>query len=326
MSNKSTTYGWIGQNIPTQGTTNEGIFSVTEINQLTNDVSWNVTPFNVEYLVIAGGGSGGFSFGTNVSRGSAGGGAGGYRTNYASENTGGGLSGEADLEISTKVSYSVTVGAGGPTHDIGRTQGNDSSFHTITSAGGGLGRAANQGVIASTNGGSGGGVGYDQSTRSSGTIGQGFGGGYGWTNGSQFTSGSGGGAAAAGVDATNQYGKPGGNGVQSSITGVATYRGGGGASASSGVTNYTSMGLGGLGGGGGTTFGDNGDPNTGGGGGACGNNLSGGGGGSGVVILRYPNTFTINVGAGLTASAGEQTDGSDKYIEITAGTGTVSWS
>ena len=283
---KTDTYGWIGQNLPAQGTTNEGIFSITEINQLTNDISWEVTPFNVEYLVIAGGGSGGFSYGTNVSRGSGGGGAGGYRTNYASENTGGGLSGEDDLQITTKASYSVTVGAGGPTHDIGRTKGNDSSFHTISSEGGGLG----------------------------------------WTNGSNFTSGSGGGAAAAGEDATNTAGRNGGNGVQSSITGVATYRGGGGASASSGVTTYTSIGTGGLGGGGGSSYGDNGDANTGGGGAACGNNANGGGGGSGVVILRYPNTFTINVGAGLTASAGEQTDGSDKYIEITAGTGTVSWS
>ena len=31
-------------------------------------------------------------------------------------------------------------------------------------------------------------------------------------------------------------------------------------------------------------------------------NATGGNGGSGVVVLRYPNTFDITVGAGLTCS------------------------
>jgi hypothetical protein len=43
-----------------------------------------------------------------------------------------------------------------------------------------------------------------------------------------------------------------------------------------------------------------------------------------VVILRYPNIFTITVGAGLTGSTA--TVGSDKVTTITAGTGNVSWS
>jgi len=43
-----------------------------------------------------------------------------------------------------------------------------------------------------------------------------------------------------------------------------------------------------------------------------------------VVILRYPSSYSITIGAGLTGS--ETTDGSEKYAVITAGTGNVSWS
>jgi hypothetical protein len=39
--------------------------------------------------------------------------------------------------------------------------------------------------------------------------------------------------------------------------------------------------------------------------------------------LRYPNTYTITIGAGLTGST--TTVGSDKVTTITAGTGNVSW-
>jgi hypothetical protein len=64
--------------------------------------------------------------------------------------------------------------------------------------------------------------------------------------------------------------------------------------------------------------------NTGGGGGGGGNfGTNGGNGGSGIVILRYPNTRTITIGAGLTGTTA--TDGSDKVTTITAGTGNVSF-
>jgi hypothetical protein len=39
--------------------------------------------------------------------------------------------------------------------------------------------------------------------------------------------------------------------------------------------------------------------------------------------LRYPNTLTITIGAGLTGST--STTGSDKVTTITAGSGNVSW-
>jgi hypothetical protein len=39
--------------------------------------------------------------------------------------------------------------------------------------------------------------------------------------------------------------------------------------------------------------------------------------------LKYPTTFTITIGAGLTGSTA--TVGSEKVTTITAGTGNVSW-
>jgi hypothetical protein len=49
-------------------------------------------------------------------------------------------------------------------------------------------------------------------------------------------------------------------------------------------------------------------------------------GGSGVVILKYPDTYTINnPGGGLTLSTASPSGGF-KVTTITAGTGNVSWS
>ncbi len=71
----------------------------------------------------------------------------------------------------------------------------------------------------------------------------------------------------------------------------------------------------------------NGSANTGGGGGGYGGLASGykgGNGGSGVVIIKYPDTRTITVGAGLTSST--STSGGFKVTTFTAGTGSVSFS
>lgn len=43
----------------------------------------------------------------------------------------------------------------------------------------------------------------------------------------------------------------------------------------------------------------------------------------GLWILRYPDAFTITIGAGLTGTT--STVGSNKVTTITAGTGNVSW-
>ena len=67
--------------------------------------------------------------------------------------------------------------------------------------------------------------------------------------------------------------------------------------------------------------------NTGGGGGGgsqvSGVGYGGGAGGSGIVILRYSNTYTITIGAGLTGST--TPDGANTIATITAGSGNVSW-
>jgi hypothetical protein len=57
--------------------------------------------------------------------------------------------------------------------------------------------------------------------------------------------------------------------------------------------------------------------------GAGGGNVAVRNGGSGVVILSYPLTYTITIGAGLTGST--TTVGPNSVTTITAGTGNVSW-
>ena len=73
----------------------------------------------------------------------------------------------------------------------------------------------------------------------------------------------------------------------------------------------------------------NGTVNTGSGGGGGGRqpgvaNDTTGSGGSGSVILKYPDSVTITIGAGLTGSEGSPSGGF-KVATITAGTGNVSW-
>ena len=62
----------------------------------------------------------------------------------------------------------------------------------------------------------------------------------------------------------------------------------------------------------------------GGGGGGGGDGGAGGNGGSGVVILRYPDTNTITIGAGLTGTE-SAASGGYKRATITVGSGNVSW-
>jgi hypothetical protein len=62
----------------------------------------------------------------------------------------------------------------------------------------------------------------------------------------------------------------------------------------------------------------------GGGGGGGGETYASAAGGSGVVILKYPDTFTITIGTGLTGST-PAPSGGFKVTTITAGTGVVSF-
>ena len=275
--------------------------------------------FGVEYLVIAGGGGGGRS------QGGGGGGAGGYRSSVSGESSGGGASAEMVLSAGPSINYTVTVGAGGAS----RTAGSNSVFNTITSIGGGRGGGYHGRDVPTVGGSGGGGSGYGiESTAgvngAAGTTGQGYAGGNGTPPlTSPYTSGGGGGAGGAGQNGV--ISGNGGSGIASSITGASVGRGGGGggSGASGGAGTATDGGGAGGSGTGGATAGT---ANTGGGGGGryFGGNGAGAAGGSGVVILRYPSSVSITIGAGLTGS--ETTVGANKVATITAGTGNVSWS
>lgn len=300
-----TTQGWIAYNAA-----NETATALYE------------TPLTVDYLVIAGGGGGG-------NRAAGGGGAGGYRNSYGTENSGGNQSSETSLTLDKSTNYTVTVGAGGGggaqaagVNNNGAA-GSNSVFSSITSTGGGYGQASGNNAGTGGSGGGGGHVSGTGGTAVTSPVIQGFDGGDG---GSSFESaGGGGGAGSAGADATTVNGANGGNGLSSSITGSAITRAGGGGGGCRSDLGRT-PGSGGTGGGGNAGApGNAGTTNTGsGGGGGTMDGPGGGTGGSGVVILRYPNTFTVTIGAGLTGSTA--TDGSDKVTTFTAGTGTISFS
>jgi len=243
-----------------------------------------------DYLVVAGGGSGG-----NPANGAAGGGgAGGLRSTVTA--TGGGGSLESALSLASGTGYTVTIGAGGAV----RANGSNSVFSTITSTGGGQGgsRSVSGFINGSTGGAGGGGAGEDSgSTGGTGTANQGYAGG---TGGGSNVNAAGGGGGAGAVGSARQAGSApvaggaGGNGVATSISGSSvTYAGGGGGGGSSIGANGGAGGTGGGGTGGGASnsqIAAAGTANTGGGGGGGGNDTgrTSGNGGSGIVIVRYP--------------------------------------
>lgn len=247
----------------------------------------------VEYLVIAGGGSGGISYSGFQGQG-GGGGAGGV---------------SAGTTTVTAQSYTITVGGGGAARSGNNGQkgapGTSSSALGIsTNPGGGGGSTGASGGAAPTGTwGSGGGGGcYPGGAGAAGTGGQGYAG----ANGSGNNIGGGGGGAGGTGFNTNGTGygpSDGGIGITSSITGTSVnYAGGGGGAANAGSNsggNYYAGAPAGYrhGGlyGGGIGYSSIGSPwnagatsggdNTGAGGGAGGG--TSGGGGSGIVILKY---------------------------------------
>ena len=271
----------------------------------------------VNYLVVAGGGGGGKDRG-------GGGGAGGYRTSYGI--TGGGGSGEAALPLIKDTNYTVTIGAGGnpAPYNVTPTLGGNSVFHTITSTGGGGGGSS---TTQGADGGSGGGA-PNAGTQLGGspvTPTQGYKGGDS-TGATNAACGGGGGAGGAGANATSNAGA-GGVGLSSNITGIPVFRGGGGG----GGASDGAVAAGGNGGGGAgcsnnsSCTATSGTPNTGGGGGGNGGGGggSGGYGGSGIVILRYPDAYTITETTSAQLTFTTATVGSDKVTTFTGGDGTI---
>ena len=255
----------------------------------------------VSYLVIAGGGaSAGIPPGGNAV---GGGGAGGVREYkgpadcYTASPLNGNPGGTA-VTVSG-IAYPITVGAGGtggpPSSPQRGTNGVNSIFSTITSAGGGMG--GHDVTRSGGDGGSGGGTGggnCSSGVRAAGNSPavsppQGNPGGSSPGGPPDSGSGGGGGAAAAGSDSAGVGGN-GGTGVDSSITAVSTGYGGGGGGGSAPPQNTAGTGAkgGGTGGASGNA-GTAGTANTGGGAGGGGNSVprSGVNGGSGIVVIRY---------------------------------------
>ena len=260
-----------------------------------DDVTFETSQsYDVEYLLVAGGGSGGAGD-------AAGAGAGGHVTNF----------GGTAIGLTPGAVYTVTVGGGGAAAGSpgSKTQGNDGTDSTVsgtgvslTAIGGGGGAAAIDPAPNRTGRDGGSGGGSTTGAGGSGTVGQGNDGG--------DDRGGGGGAGAAG-------GTPnGGNGLANSITGSSVTRAGGGGAF---VPPGGSSGSGGSGGG------TNGAPspsartsaspaNTGGGTGG-GDNGGSGTGGSGVVILRMA---TADYSGTTTGSPTVSTDGSDTILTFNA--------
>jgi hypothetical protein len=258
----------------------------------------------VDYLVVAGGGSGAEGCG-------GGGGAGGFRESYCSTTSGcytaSPLASATSLPISVQA-YTITVGGGGPGIPItgpyqSGNNGSNSVFSTITSAGGG-GGGGGPNAGPSVNGNPGGSGGGGQPGGPTGPVGQGGTGNtppvsppQGQNGGNGFGSagpgnkgGGGGGAGAAGNPGTapSSGGGIGGAGVTTSITASPVQRAGGGGGASSCGSSGCNGGAGG-GGPAGSPGGlaTAGTINTGSGGGGGGCSGTTGAGGSGIVIIRY---------------------------------------
>jgi hypothetical protein len=260
--------------------------------------------FTTDWLVIGGGGAGGFS------NSSGGGGAGGYRTSAGT--SGANSTAESSQTLATNTNYLVTVGAGSPASSgVRPANGGDSVFNTITSLGGGCG-GNYQGTpngTPSSGGSGGGGAGNGSSGISGGAAGTANQGSAGGTNGNlPYYGGSGGGAGGAG----GNQGAVGGAGLSSSITGTSVGYAGGGSTGGQAANSFGGGSAGGAG--------KDGAVNKGGGGGD-----TAGAGGSGVVILRYPDTRTIAIGAGLTGTV-SAASGGYKRATITNGSGNVSFS
>jgi hypothetical protein len=218
--------------------------------------------------------------------GAGGGGSGGQGGAFSGSGGAGGIVLTGTLTLQPGLSYLASIGVGGMGTAVGNAgAGSSSIFNTVTATGGG-------GSVTTTRNGA------DNALFVGGTAGSG---------------GNGMGGAGAGG---NGSGTTGGIGVFSSITGSSVGYGGGAGGTGVAGTSGGGTGVNGVG--------TSGTANRGGGGGGGYNNNPNGSGGSGVVILKYPEIFTVTIGSGLTGSTAGPSGGF-KVTTITAGTGTVSF-
>jgi hypothetical protein len=287
----------------------------------TGNSTFTVTrPGTVEYLIVAGGGSGGLD-------NAGGGGAGGLLTGATT--------------VSPQA-YTITVGAGGINNQLYNYRGpagsNSSAFGLTAFGGGGGGGGDSGGAQSGTNfansqlaggsGGSGGGGASEGGDGAGGlgTTSQGNNGGAGLLG----SGGGGGGAGSSGTSATAATNPGnGGSGIASSITGVLTfYAGGGGGGTENSANAAADTGVPGLGGGFGGALNrarTPGTPNSGGGGGgeANGNPTGDGSGGSGIVVIRYPLQSEPDVAQPTVSTNGLVLDLDFAKPTVYSGAGTV---
>ena len=248
----------------------------------------------VDYLLVAGGGAGGYSAIPG------GGGAGGLLT-------------ATGLSVSAST-YPISVGAGGTGTAGAADNGGNTTGFSLTAIGGGAGGVGPGTIPAQAGGSGGGGDGYSGGG-AAGTAGQGNAGGSGVNHGA----GGGGGAGAVGANAVSPSGGAGGAGLSNSLsTGVGVFYGGGG-----GGNKWTgSVGPGGTGGGG-AGGGVDGTVNTGGGGGG-----GEGSGGSGIAVVRWvadsfgPEYNDMTLVSNATTAEATATKG-DLVMTYTNGAGTA---
>ena len=281
--------------------------------------------FNIDYLIVAGGGAGGRDGGRG-----GGGGAGGLLTSV----------GQTPLTFTTGTQYTLTVGQGGIGNASFINDGDDSELNgaditLITATGGGRGGGGpNTGGLnrSGSNGGSGGGAisYYSGGNPGAGntpatTPSQGNNGGDALTV-NQYGAGGGGGAGAAGSNGSGNNGGTGGIGVTNSITvasGTGPYYAGGGAGGGTGGNV-----AGGLGGGGSWVNNFQQSGTNGLGGGAAGGGMATStSGGSGVIILRYTtNTIDSYTTTGITPTEDTTTVPGQTILSFTTvGTGTITF-
>ena len=325
------TQGWVITSVADQGATQALYISASggtettsgdyKIHTFTGSGTFTVSSVGnaagsntVDYMVVGAGGGGGAS--ASPGGGGGGGGAGGWR---ASSGTASGSYTAGPGPLTSPVSalpvsaqgYPITIGAGG-SGAIGApscgstiaTNGANSVFSTVTSAGGGMGGINSSPQQAGGPGASGGGSSWQTRTGGTGNTPpvsppQGNNGGIG-SGGPAYAGGGGGGATAVGNNANGPVAGAasavGGAGATSCISASpVAYAGGcgGGAGATPGPGSAGSTGGGGGGAASNTppSNGTAGTANTGGGGGSgagggpC--NSGGGAGGSGVVVIRY---------------------------------------
>jgi len=262
----------------------------------------------VQYTIVAGGGSSGSNRG-------GGGGSGGM------------LQGVTTLTKGT--TYTVTVGGGGAAVCSGNgNNGSNSALGCFTAYGGGYGSTVNN---DSGSGGSAGGTsntlryGYQYTLPGNSVSGQGSSSpvvfAYGFSCSVQRRSAGGGGAGTSG-GSPNSYspskgvinfpGGCGGNGRTTNISGSCVTYGGGGGGAGTSTCSSQRGGSGGGGAGSAGSAATAGGTNTGGGGGGGG---TGGNGGSGIVILKFPKSYTPST---TTGSPTITTSGSYSIYTYTA--------